>query len=164
MMKRTSWPMRVDDGTTRVGTARVRDDLRAKMTAAQKAIFGATGNRPQVDAGFDEIADGLDSGRPVSLSAQKSLKPPKYRNQRCEHEGIAFDSRRERDRWIHLCRERDARAISELERQVVFVLADLGFREWAAGDRHRRDDGHYQRGNEGAHGDAASRMHRRHRR
>lgn len=124
MTKRASWPMRVDGGTTHVGTARVRDDSRPKMTAAQKAIFDATGNRPQVDAGFDEIADGLDSGRPAPLSAQKLAKPSKYRNRRCEHEGITFDSRRELDRWIQLCRERDVGAISELERQVVYVLAN----------------------------------------
>lgn len=116
--------MRVDAGTKAVGTARIREDSRPKMTAAQKGIFDATGNRPQVDAGFDEIADGIDSGRPVPLSMQKAAKPSKYRNQRCEHDGIAFDSRRERDRWIHLCRERDSGEISDLERQVVFVLAD----------------------------------------
>ncbi|KWH52681.1 hypothetical protein WM00_19490 [Burkholderia cepacia] len=55
---------------------------------------------------------------------QKPTKPSKYRNQRCEFDGITFDSRRERDRWIQLCRERDAGAISDLERQVVYVLAD----------------------------------------
>ncbi|WP_241300524.1 DUF1064 domain-containing protein [Burkholderia stabilis] len=124
MTKRTTWPMRVDAGTKTFGTASVREDSRPTMTAAQKAIFDATGNRPQVDAGFDEIADGIDPGRPVPLSMQRPTKPAKYRNQRCEHEGIAFDSRRERDRWIQLCRERDAGEISELERQVAFVLAD----------------------------------------
>ncbi|KWF74582.1 DUF1064 domain-containing protein [Burkholderia cenocepacia] len=124
MTKRASWPMRVDVGATHVGTARVRDDSRPKMTAAQKAIFDATGNRPQADAGFDDIADGVDAGRPMPLSMQKPAKPSKYRNQRCEHEGITFDSRRERDRWIQLCRERDAGVIAELERQVTFVLAD----------------------------------------
>ncbi|HDR9036095.1 TPA: DUF1064 domain-containing protein [Burkholderia vietnamiensis] len=116
--------MRVDAGTTNVGTARVRDDSRPKMTAAQKAIFDATGNRPQVDAGFDEIADGIDAGRPVPLSAQKAAKPAKYRNQRCEHEGIKFDSRRECARWVELSRQQAAGDISELERQVVFVLAE----------------------------------------
>lgn len=124
MTKRTTCPMRVEAGTTTVGTARVRDDSRPKMTAAQKAIYDKTGNRPQVDAGFDEIADGLDAGRPVPLSAQVGAKPSKYRNQRCEHDGITFDSRRERDRWIVLCRELAAGLISELERQVAYVLAD----------------------------------------
>ncbi|WP_175725144.1 DUF1064 domain-containing protein [Burkholderia ambifaria] len=124
MTKRTSWPMRVDVGTKAVGTARVRDDSRPKMTAAQKAIFDATGNRPRADAGFDDIADGIDAGRPVPLSMQKTKKESKYRNQSCEHNGIKFDSRRERDRWIELSRQHAAGEISELERQVVFVLAD----------------------------------------
>ncbi|UEP42730.1 DUF1064 domain-containing protein [Burkholderia sp. B21-005] len=124
MTKRTSWPMRIDAGTKTVGTARVRDDSRPKMTAAQKAIFDTTGNRPQVAAGFDDIADGVDAGRPVPLSMQKPKKESKYRNQACEHDGIKFDSRRERDRWIELSRQLAAGEISELERQVVFVLAD----------------------------------------
>lgn len=80
MTDRTSWPMRVDAGTKTVRTARVRDDGRPKTTAAQKAIFDATGNRPQVDAGFDEIADGVDFGRPVPLSMRKAVMPPSYPN------------------------------------------------------------------------------------
>ena len=116
--------MRVDVGTKTVGTARVRDDSRPKMTAAQKAIFDATGNRPRADASFDDIADGIDSGRPVPLSMQRPARPSKYRNQRCEHEGVTFDSRRERDRWVVLRRELAAGLISELERQVAFVLAE----------------------------------------
>ncbi|MCA7985184.1 DUF1064 domain-containing protein [Burkholderia vietnamiensis] len=124
MTKRTSWPMRVDAGTKTVGKARVRDDSRPKMTAAQKAIFDATGNRPRVDAGFDDIADGVDAGRPVPLSMQKPKKASKYSNQQCEHDGIKFDSRRERDRWIVLSRQLATGEISELERQVVFVLAE----------------------------------------
>ena len=58
--------MRVDAGVKTVGTARVRDDSRPKMTAAQKAVFDATGNRPQVDAGFDDIGDGI--GAPSVLT------------------------------------------------------------------------------------------------
>ena len=66
MTKRTTWPMRVDAAVKTVGTARVRDDSRPKMTAAQKAVFDATGNRPQVDAGFDDIGDGI--GAPSVLT------------------------------------------------------------------------------------------------
>jgi hypothetical protein len=51
--------MRVDAGTKKVGTARVHDNSLPKMTAAQKRIFDATGNRPQVDAGFNDISDGI---------------------------------------------------------------------------------------------------------
>lgn len=124
MTKRTSWPMRIEAGTTTVGTARVRDDSRPTMTAAQKAIYDKTGNRPQVDAGFDEIADGVDVGRPAPLTAQAAAKPSKYRNQRCMHDGITFDSRRERDRWVTLSRQLAAGEISDLERQVAYVLAE----------------------------------------
>ncbi|UEC03948.1 DUF1064 domain-containing protein [Burkholderia vietnamiensis] len=124
MTKRTTWPMRVDVGATHVGTARIRDDARPKMTAAQKAIYDKTGNRPQVDAGFDEIADGVDVGRPAPLTAQTTAKPSKYRNQRCMHDGITFDSRRERDRWVTLSRQLAAGEISDLERQVAYVLAE----------------------------------------
>ncbi|ALK19614.1 hypothetical protein APZ15_11830 [Burkholderia cepacia ATCC 25416] len=70
------------------------------------------------------MADGLDVGRPTPLSAQAKTKPSKYRNQRCEYDGITFDSRRECDRWVALRRELAAGLISELERQVAFVLAD----------------------------------------
>ncbi|MCA7883218.1 hypothetical protein LGM58_08465 [Burkholderia contaminans] len=59
MTKRTTWPMRIDAGTRKVGTAHVRGDSRPKMTAAQSAVFDVTGNRPQVDAGFDDISDGI---------------------------------------------------------------------------------------------------------
>jgi len=72
MTKRTTWPMRVDEGTTTVGTARVRDDSRPKMTAAQKAVFDVSGNRPQVDAGFDEIGDGIDAP-PVLTPAYRKV-------------------------------------------------------------------------------------------
>ncbi|WP_240202643.1 RusA family crossover junction endodeoxyribonuclease [Burkholderia sp. LMG 13014] len=72
MTKRTTWPMRVDEGTTKVGTTRVRDDSRPKMTAAQKGIFESTGNRPQVDAGFDDIGDGIDAP-PVLTPAYRKV-------------------------------------------------------------------------------------------
>ncbi|RQZ50908.1 hypothetical protein [Burkholderia sp. Bp9099] len=70
MTKRTTWPMRVDVGTTTVGTARLRDDSRPKVTAAQKAVFDATGNRPHVDAAFDDISDGIGAA---------SVATPAYR-------------------------------------------------------------------------------------
>ncbi|KWK48051.1 hypothetical protein WT81_04960 [Burkholderia stagnalis] len=70
MTKRTAWPMRVEAGTKNVGTARVREDSRSKMTAAQQAIFDTTGNRPRVDAGFDDIGDGIDAA-PVLTPAYR---------------------------------------------------------------------------------------------
>jgi hypothetical protein len=120
--------MRIDSGTKTVGTARVRDELIPAMTAAQRAIYKATGNPPQASA-LDDV-DPLDpfTAKPViqqpQVPAIAAKKPPKYRNTRCEHEGIKFDSLRERDRWIELSRLEAAGDISDLERQVVFVLAD----------------------------------------
>ncbi|MBR8219781.1 DUF1064 domain-containing protein [Burkholderia vietnamiensis] len=135
MTKRTSWPMRVDIGTKTVGTARVRDDSRPTMTTAQRRIYEATGNRPQVDSGFDEIADGLDPFAPTPLSMAKPKRPPKYRNTKCEHNGIKFDSEKERSRWFHLIQLQAAGAIRDLQLQVSFVLTD----------RKQRDDGTWER-------------------
>ncbi|MGU7780510.1 hypothetical protein [Burkholderia sp. PU8-34] len=72
MTKRTPWPMRVESGTKTVGTAHVREDSRHKMTAAQRGIFEKTGNRPQVDAGFDDIGDGIDAP-PVLTPAYRQV-------------------------------------------------------------------------------------------
>jgi hypothetical protein len=47
----------------------------------------------------------------------------KYRNRKIEYQGMKFDSRRELDRWIRLAAMQKDGHISELERQVVFVLA-----------------------------------------
>jgi hypothetical protein len=70
MTKRTTWPMVVPPGTKTVGTASVREDARPAMTTAQRRIFEATGNRPQADSGFDEIADGVGS-RPAHTPAYR---------------------------------------------------------------------------------------------
>lgn len=47
----------------------------------------------------------------------------KYRNTKCEHDGIRFDSKRERSRWFELIKQQDVGLISGLRRQVVFELA-----------------------------------------
>ncbi|KVT40578.1 DUF1064 domain-containing protein [Burkholderia ubonensis] len=135
MTKRTPWPMVVPAGTTMVGTARVRDDSRPKMAAAQQAIFAATGNRPQIDSGFDEIADGFDPGAPIPLSMQKPKRTPKYRNTKCEHDGIKFDSQKERSRWFQLVQLQASGHIRDLRLQVPFVLTE----------RKQRDDGTWER-------------------
>ncbi|OJA82927.1 hypothetical protein BGV71_14245 [Burkholderia ubonensis] len=123
-MTKRSTSLRFPEGTTKAGTAHVRSGARPAMTTAQRLIFESTGNRPRVDSGFDEIADGFYPGVDVAPSVSKPKKQPKYRNVRCEYDGIKFDSRRERDRWVELMRQRNAGEISNLERQVVFVLAD----------------------------------------
>jgi hypothetical protein len=51
-------------------------------------------------------------------------KPSKYRNRKCEHEGMTFDSKRELKRWLELRLRERAGEIRDLQRQVPFVLAD----------------------------------------
>lgn len=114
--------MVVPEGTRQVGTATVRESARPTMTTAQRRIFEATGNRPQVDSTFDEIAGGVDPFAQPPLSLGKPKKAPKYRNTKCEHEGIKFDSQRERSRWFHLVQEQAAGRIRDLRLQVKFNL------------------------------------------
>ncbi|RQT38682.1 DUF1064 domain-containing protein [Burkholderia contaminans] len=66
---------------------------------------------------------------------QKPKRPPKYRNTKCEHNGIKFDSEKERSRWFHLNQLQSAGLIRDLELQVAFVLTD----------RMQRDDGTWER-------------------
>jgi hypothetical protein len=127
--------MVVPTGTTMVGTARVRDDenRRPTMTAAQLAIFKMNGNPPQSTA-LDDPTDPFPAHRqhPVSLGIKKQAK---YRNTKCEHEGIKFDSQKERSRWFHLIQLQAAGAIRDLELQASFVLTE----------RRQRDDGTWER-------------------
>ncbi|MGU7784906.1 DUF1064 domain-containing protein [Burkholderia sp. PU8-34] len=143
-MTKRSASLHFPEGTTFVGTARVREDRRVGRSFAERELMRRTGNQPSSE--FDDIADGIGPtaiassiarsalasaqiGKPAPLSKPIAIltkpgKPAKYRNVRCEHDGIKFDSLRERDRWIHLSRCQAAGEICELERQVVFVLAD----------------------------------------
>lgn len=47
---------------------------------------------------------------------------PKYGNKKCTWGGEVFDSKKERDRWITLCGFAKMGKISNLERQVHYVL------------------------------------------
>jgi hypothetical protein len=137
MSKRAPWPMVVPAGTTMVGTARVRDDS-PSMTTAQRLIYQKTGVPPQTSA-LDDVdpTDPFDPSlmvQPVSIGAPKK-KPSKYRNTKCEHDGIKFDSEKERSRWFHLIQLKAAGRIRDLELQVAFVLTE----------RKRRDDGKWER-------------------
>ena len=141
MTKRTTWPMVVPPGTKTVGTARVRDD--SPMPYAQKKLAEKFGTQPAHS--FDEIADG-DSARATltpsyrrdavpSLGMAKPKKAPKYGNRKCEHQGIKFDSEKERSRWFHLIQLQAAGAIRDLQLQVPFILTP----------RKQRDDGTWER-------------------
>ncbi|MDR5825815.1 DUF1064 domain-containing protein [Caballeronia sp. LZ043] len=132
MTKRSApWPMYVPEGTKKVGTARVRESALPPMTTAQRRIYETTGNPPQNSA-LDDI-DVTDPFDPSLARAPK--KPPKYRNSKCEHDGIKFDSEKERSRWFHLIQLKAAGRIRDLRLQVAYVLTA----------RKQRDDGTWER-------------------
>jgi hypothetical protein len=135
--------MHVPVGTTMVGTARVRDESRPAMTTAQRRIYEKTGVPPQTSA-LDDIDDPFaviegavreDIARVHGLGMGKPKRPSKYRNTRCEHNGVKFDSEKERSRWFHLIQLQAAGAIRDLRLQVAFVLTE----------RKKRDDGKWER-------------------
>jgi hypothetical protein len=63
---------------------------------------------------------------PPTKAAKKS--PSKYRNRKCEVDGIAFDSRKEAARWVELLALESAGAIQALRRQVRIPLVVNGVR------------------------------------
>lgn len=131
MTKRASWPLVVPEGTAMVGTARVRDDRAIGRSFAERELARRTGNQPNSE--FDEIASG-DLDRPL-FTPVMTAKRSKYRNTKCEHDGIRFDSKRERSRWFELIKQQDVGLISGLRRQVEFELIA----------RQRRSDGSIER-------------------
>jgi hypothetical protein len=135
MTKRASWPMVVPAGTKNVGTATVHDESPLRMTTAQRLIYEMNGNPPQSSA-LDDPTDPFDSSlirqHPAMLGAKK---PPKYRNTRCEHQGIKFDGEKERSHWFFLIQQQAAGLIRDLQLQVPFVLTE----------RKQRDDGTWER-------------------
>ncbi|MEK6420002.1 MAG: DUF1064 domain-containing protein [Burkholderia gladioli] len=112
----------IKDGA--LGTATVSKPW-PTMTTPQRRIYETTGNPPQSSA--------LDD--PLDAFAGAAKKQPKYRNTKCEHDGIKFDSLKERSRWFHLIQLRAAGAIRDLEMQVPFVLIE----------RAKRDDGTWEK-------------------
>jgi len=153
--KRTSWPMRIDADAQTVGTARVRDSWAVGRGSAARQLMQQTGVQPPSE--FDDIADGIGApaiatsiarsadvaaqiGGPAPLSKAiasltKPAAAPKYRNRKCEHEGIRFDSEKERSRYFDLVRMQAAGLIRELRLQVAFVLTE----------RLQRDNGTWER-------------------
>lgn len=86
----------------RVGTARIREQIGA-------------------------IATALVSPTPAPLQqpilSMVKEKRSKYSNKKCEIDGIRFDSQAEARRWTQLKTMEWTGEISDLERQVVYVLA-----------------------------------------
>ncbi|BDC37736.1 DUF1064 domain-containing protein [Paraburkholderia terrae] len=110
--------LRYPEGTTQVGTARVREASVSSMTTAQRRIYEKTGVPPQTAA--IDVDDPFD---PSLIRPAKPAKPSKYRNTKCESGGIKFDSRAEMKRWHELLQMQARGEISELELQVPYVLA-----------------------------------------
>lgn len=54
--------------------------------------------------------------------APRAKRQAKYANVVCEVDGIKFDSKAERDRWLNLQLLVKAKQISDLQRQVEYVL------------------------------------------
>lgn len=141
MTKRTTWPMVVPAGTKTVGTARVRED--APMPYAQKKLAEMHGTKPAHR--FDDIADGSDDAGALTpayrrettpwLGMAKPKKTPKYRNTKCEQDGIKFDSLKERAHWFELVQRQARGEIRDLQLQVRFTLTE----------RKKRDDGTWER-------------------
>ena len=52
------------------------------------------------------------------------FKENKYKNKKCEYNGMKFDSLKERNWWINLENMQKLGRISELQRQVEFVLIE----------------------------------------
>ncbi|AQG98321.1 hypothetical protein A9R05_05410 [Burkholderia sp. KK1] len=109
------------EGTTQVGTARVREDRTVGPDFARRELMRRTGQQPTSE--FDDIASGYDPFA-TAPKVPASKKPAKYRNERCESGGIKFDSKREMKRWHELVQMQVRGEITELELQVPFVLAD----------------------------------------
>ncbi|AMU14852.1 hypothetical protein A3203_17940 [Burkholderia cenocepacia] len=147
--------MRIDADAQTVGTARVRDSWAVGRGSASRQLMQQTGVQPPSE--FDDIADGIGApaiatsiarsadvaaqiGAPVPLSKAiasltKPASAPKYRNRKCEHDGIRFDSEKERARYFELVRMQAAGLIRDLRLQVAFVLTE----------RLQRDDGTWER-------------------
>jgi hypothetical protein len=51
-----------------------------------------------------------------------SFGTPKYKNRKVEYEGLVFDSKKEMKRYMQLKQYQKAGAISDLKRQVKYVL------------------------------------------
>lgn len=130
MTKRATWPIRVEDGARKVGTATVRDEHVTASNWAAKQLEKKTGVRLADD--FDRMADGdpflisrevpkrSAAVRPVASSTTRKSK---YGNLKCELNGVKFDSKREMMRYVELVAMQGRGEISDLELQVTFVLA-----------------------------------------
>jgi hypothetical protein len=134
----TARTLRFEEGTKKVGTATVREDMTVGRSFAEREILRRTGAKPNSD--FDEIADGapvksLAPTAPTRPKAPTAPRASKYGNTKCESSCIKFDSKREMMRWHDLVQMQVRREISDLKLQVPFQLTE----------RKQRDDGTWER-------------------
>lgn len=69
------------------------------------------------------------------------VKMNKYRNKKVEVGNEVFDSKREYERWVYLNQMQDAHVISELERQVSFLLIPAIYEPDTIGPRGGKNKG-----------------------
>lgn len=65
----------------------------------------------------------------IDKSFDSLKKKSKYGNQKVEYDGIVFDSKKERDRYCELKLLEKAKIITDLKRQVKFVLVEKNGKE-----------------------------------
>lgn len=121
-MSKRAAALHYPEGTTQVGTARVREDRTVGPDFARRELMRRTGQQPTSE--FDDIASGYDPFATAPKVPAPKKKPAKYRNEKCESGGIKFDSKREMKRWLELVEMQARGEITELELQVPFVLVD----------------------------------------
>ncbi|WP_241019128.1 DUF1064 domain-containing protein [Paraburkholderia sp. Tr-20389] len=125
MNKRGNRMMRLAAGTEKIGNASVRSSVQTRPVSRQARHDLARSDRnvPSGRMAEDQSA-WWASMRTRQLIGGASTKRSKYRNTRCEWGGIKFDSLKERARWIELVDKLARGEISDLQRQVPFVLAE----------------------------------------
>ncbi|VVE90416.1 DUF1064 domain-containing protein [Pandoraea bronchicola] len=100
---------------------------RKGLTFPEDAVSNGRVGTARIRAQIGATAAVLASPAPAPLTApllgMVTKKPPKYRNEKCEVEGIKFDSRREAARWVALKGQEEQGLISGLRRQVRFEIA-----------------------------------------
>lgn len=92
---------------------RLTEDQYQALVNRQSANCGVSANpRPSVAGALP----------PVNPPPMPAVKPPKYRNKRCEYKGRKFDSKRERNYFIRLENEKAAGMIRGFAHQVTLPL------------------------------------------
>lgn len=87
-----------------------------RFSLADLEVLTGNGARATVQLGKPMAA-------PIVVTPSNQEKRGKYRNEKVEHGGMKFDSKRELARWLELEQQQRAGKIRNLQRQVMFELA-----------------------------------------